>query len=164
MKICCITGHRPQNFPFDYENKESTQYKKYIACMYEKVFALAKEGYELFISGMADGADTDFFDAVMAAQTRLASLGKTADFEAAFPYPNKKSEIFRKEYPGFALSVISDKYDKGCFQKRNRYMVDKSDLVLAFWSGKTSGGTWNTLKYARASGKKIEYLCHENDF
>ena len=43
-------------------------------------------------------------------------------------------------------------------------MVDKSDLVLAFWSGKTSGGTWNTLKYARASGKKIEYLCHENDF
>ena len=48
-------------------------------------------------------------------------------------------------------------------QLRNQYMVDNSDLVLAIWNGKESGGTWNTIKYARKQGKKIQYLML-NDF
>ena len=40
-------------------------------------------------------------------------------------------------------------------QKRNEYMVDKSDLVIAFWNGEESGGTWNTINYAERKGKQL---------
>lgn len=39
-------------------------------------------------------------------------------------------------------------------QKRNEYMVDKSDLVLVIWNGEMRGEIWNTINYARSKGKK----------
>ncbi len=50
-------------------------------------------------------------------------------------------------------------------QKRNEYMVDKSNLVLAIWNGDKSGGTWNTIKYAMKKGKNIRYIMlNENNW
>lgn len=40
--------------------------------------------------------------------------------------------------------------------KRNRYMVDKSDIVIAVFNGIEKGGTWYTIKYAKK--KKIELI------
>ena len=43
-------------------------------------------------------------------------------------------------------------------QKRNKYMVDQSDLVIAVWDGKKVGGTWNTIKYAKSKEKQVIYI------
>jgi len=37
-------------------------------------------------------------------------------------------------------------------QKRNDWMVDNSDAVIAIWNG-APGGTANTVEYARKSGR-----------
>lgn len=37
-------------------------------------------------------------------------------------------------------------------------MVDRSELVVAFWGGKEFGGTFNTIKYAKRKNKKIEFV------
>jgi uncharacterized phage-like protein YoqJ len=42
-------------------------------------------------------------------------------------------------------------------QKRNEYMVDKCDKLLAVWNG-TTGGTHNCIKYAKSKGKEIILL------
>ena len=47
--------------------------------------------------------------------------------------------------------------------KRNEYMVDNSDLVLAFWNGEESGGTYYTLSYAKKKNKRVFY-CMLKDF
>ena len=39
-------------------------------------------------------------------------------------------------------------------QKRNVYMVDHSDYVVAVWDG-TRSGTGNTVEYAKTKGKGI---------
>ena len=39
-------------------------------------------------------------------------------------------------------------------QKRNKYMVDNSQYVIAVWDGSKSG-TFNTLKYARKLKRNI---------
>ena len=39
-------------------------------------------------------------------------------------------------------------YDRGCMQRRNRYMVDRSALVLSVYNGIPKGGTAQTLAYA----------------
>ena len=39
-------------------------------------------------------------------------------------------------------------------QKRNEYMVDLADVVIAVWDGSNSG-TGNCIKYAQKCGKEI---------
>ena len=41
--------------------------------------------------------------------------------------------------------------------KRNRYMVDHADLIIACYDGK-SGGTLNTLRYAIGRDIQIVHL------
>lgn len=42
--------------------------------------------------------------------------------------------------------------------KRNRYMVDKSDIVIAVFYGIEKGGTWHTINYAQKNKKLIEFI------
>ena len=46
-------------------------------------------------------------------------------------------------------------FDFAQYQKRNECMVDTSDHVIAFWTGKSGGGTWNCIKYALHVGKPV---------
>ncbi|MCL2508190.1 MAG: DNA-protecting protein DprA [Oscillospiraceae bacterium] len=46
------------------------------------------------------------------------------------------------------------KYGKRAALIRNRQIVDRADLVLAFWDG-ISGGTAYTIKYAKSIGVRI---------
>lgn len=50
--------------------------------------------------------------------------------------------------------AISQKYDRGCFQRRNEWMVSHSAMVIAAYNGKP-GGTRNTIQYARQCGISI---------
>ena len=50
-----------------------------------------------------------------------------------------------------AVAYISPSYTPYCFQKRNRWMVDRSSRLIAVYNG-TSGGTKNTIDYARKQG------------
>lgn len=51
-------------------------------------------------------------------------------------------------------TFLQQKYTSDCMQKRNEYMVDNSDYVIAVWNGKSSG-TCNTVKYARKNNKVV---------
>ena len=51
-------------------------------------------------------------------------------------------------------TMLQHHYDKECMQKRNKYMVDNSQIVIAVWNGKPSG-TGNTVKYAQEQGKTV---------
>lgn len=41
---------------------------------------------------------------------------------------------------------------------RNYKIVDKSDVLVALWDGRTSGGTYRTIDYADKLGKPIVLL------
>lgn len=49
---------------------------------------------------------------------------------------------------------ISPSYSRSCFQKRNRWMVDRSSRLIAVYNG-ISGGTRNTIDYARKQGCEV---------
>ena len=42
--------------------------------------------------------------------------------------------------------------------KRNRYMVDKSQMVIAVFNGEEKGGTWYTIKYAKNKNVQTEII------
>lgn len=51
-------------------------------------------------------------------------------------------------------TFLQQKYMSDCMQKRNEYMVNNSDYVIAVWNGKPSG-TGNTVEYAKKKNKVV---------
>lgn len=159
--ICCVTGHRPKGFPFPY-NADNVYYNTYLDVLEDTIEDMIYEGYTHFISGMADGVDLDFASIVSCISINFEGI----ILESALPYPlhipikstERDEERNMLVNASQKITVVSPQYFKGCMQKRNRYMVDSSDLVLAVWNGEECGGTWDTIKYARKKGKNIRYI------
>ena len=55
------------------------------------------------------------------------------------------------------IKYVSDEYFDGCMQKRNRYMVDNSSILIAYLYS-NMGGTKYTVNYAEKNGKNIIYI------
>ena len=63
----------------------------------------------------------------------------------------RRSRIIEKSD---TVVVTSLEYTKSAYFKRNRYMVDNSDILVACYDGK-SGGTAYTVEYARGKAKTV---------
>ena len=158
MKTCCVTGNRPQKFPWKYG--KGSKHKKYLADMAQQIDDLLGDGYLHFISGGALGVDQDFAEAVL----RAKRIYKPITLEIVVPCRTQAvlwSKAARLRYFSILeradkVIVLSEEYTSFCMQRRNEYMVDKSDLVLAFWNGEESGGTWQTINYAKRKHKSIK--------
>lgn len=56
---------------------------------------------------------------------------------------------------------IAEEWKPGLDTKRDKFMVSNCDILLAVWDGIETGGTWQTIKYARKLNKKIIYIDKE---
>lgn len=131
MKIC-VTGHRPNKmYGYDIYNKQWTELK-------EKFKSLLKENNcNEAITGMALGVDTIFALAVL----ELKEEGYDIKLHCAIPCKNHSCKWIKESKPWI-------------MQKRNEYMVDLADKVIAVWDG-SKGGTGNCVRYAEKCGKEI---------
>lgn len=51
---------------------------------------------------------------------------------------------------GVVTDVNPGPYAAWKMHARNRYMIDRADFVLAYWDGRTSGGTYQAIQYAKS--------------
>lgn len=157
-KVCCFTGHRPQklSFGFNEEDGRCVQLKQAIMEQTEKL--ITQCGVTHFIVGMALGVDIYSAEIVLLLKEKYPQI----TLECAIPCETqceKWSEPMRDRYFYIVMScdeetMLQRHYTKDCMQKRNQYMVDKSDYVIAVWNGKPSG-TGNTVHYAESKGKTV---------
>ena len=162
MKICSVTGHRPSGFPWNYRDKECLAHSNYLSYMEEKISKLISiESYNYFIAGGAIGVDTDFAKTVLSLrdtiyphiQLEIAVPCKNQDLKWTSEDKAVYNQILAKAN---VVNVLNQHYTSFCMQKRNEYMVMKSDLVLAFYNANsTKGGTYNTIKLMQR--KKINF-------
>lgn len=146
--ICCVTGHR--RIPADQVEFIKVELEK-------AVLAAVEQGYTHFISGFASGVDLIFAEIV-------ADLKKTRPItlEAAIPCPDRMKtpdDTFQRLIGCCdVVKIHSDHYFKGCYEVRNRYMVDASSLVIAVWDGRENGGTAATVRYAERFKKEVAII------
>ena len=70
-------------------------------------------------------------------------------------------ETFREYYDEIEINEAADGHFKGAHQKRNRDMVDRSDLIV-FCIQHENGGAWQTMKYTKKQG--VSYInINDND-
>lgn len=162
-KICCCTGHRPKGFLWDYYNKSNKKHQEYLRLLeYIINRDISQRGFNYFISGGAIGADMDFAETVI----RLREKYPHIRLEIAIPCTNqdlKLGEEDKKRYQNIlmnadAVNILFSSYTPWCMDKRNRYMVDKSEKVLAIWNASEKGGTYNTIRYANKKNKQLDYI------
>ena len=127
------------------------------------VHAITELGITHFISGMALGVDLDFAKIVLSLRDNVYH---TITLECDVPCPNqtlKWSSADKLKYESILkradkINIIEERHSPDCMLKRNRYMVDNSQLVIAVFNGIEHGGTWYTIKYARKTNTAIELI------
>ncbi len=156
-KTCCFTGHRPEKLPWGYDETDArcAALKGRIADALEALYA---RGYRHFISGMALGADTYLCEAALALRDRYPGV----TVEAAVPFAGQSNrwtpearERHRRLCEACDVNtVLRQDYTRWCMFERNRYMVDRSSLLLAVFDG-SAGGTKYTVDYALSRGLEV---------
>lgn len=72
---------------------------------------------------------------------------------------NAKSPLFQELLACCdRVYVQSEKSNRQCYHERNRYMVLSSDRVIAVYDGRSTGGTFYTIRFAQANEKEIRII------
>ena len=161
MKTCCFTGHRPKTLPwgFDESDLRCVAFKSKMRYALENL--IVENGYENFISGMAMGADMICAEVVLS----LKNLYPHIKLECAVPNYAFTESWEDEDVRRFSSILtradrikyvsVGKVYSKRDLMLRNIYMVDSSELVVAIYIDGESGGTKNTITYAKSKGKEI---------
>ena len=79
--------------------------------------------------------------------------------EAAIPHPGRMKtpdKTFQKLIRCCDnVKIHSDSYFKGCYMRRNRYMINQSQRVIAVYDGRPTGGTATTVRYAKGKDVRV---------
>ena len=148
---CCFTGHRPDKMELG---------EKEVKPLLEKAIDEAiSKGFVTFITGMAMG--TDIWAAEIVLDRRKTN--KALHLICALPHPGFESRRSLPEKMRFSKIIknadlvkeINDHYFTGCYQVRNEWMVDRTNLVIAVFNGHKSG-TKNTVDYAKRKSVEVK--------
>ena len=138
IKSCAFTGHRLLEGDFS-ARKLKKEIKKQM-----------ENGVEIFYNGMAMGFDLLAAEYVLSLKKKFPKVKLIAcvpcyDQDKYFSATDKKryAKVLKK---ADETQILSDHYYRGCMQKRDRFMADEADLLIAYCN-KDEGGTAYTVKY-----------------
>lgn len=134
-----ITGRRPQWLEGQEKNIE-----KWLETQFDKL------NPDNIISGMAQGADQ------IAA---WVAHDKGIKYRCYFPYRKKlhAEQQFLADEASYVYWMKNKYEGPQDYIERDKKIVDDCDLLLAIWDGVETGGTWQTIKYAKEKRKEIIY-------
>ena len=150
-KTCCVTGHR------DIPSEQVSHIKKSLE---QEVDRAISDGFTCFISGFADGADL-LFAGIVAERIAKNPLLKLI---AAIPYQKRLDTLQKSERTKALIDlcaeiyVAAEEYHPSVYAKRNRYMVKRSDRVIAVYDGREKGGTVGTIRLAHTMKRELKEI------
>lgn len=156
MKLC-FTGHRPQKlkgFQMN-DNAEMLRELKKIIIDY-----IENKNVDTFISGMALGIDMWSAFIILKLKETYPHIKLVCAIPCANQYAVWKDEDSIEDWKyivnraDIVYYVSDEPFTPWCLHKRNEWMVDNADYVLAVWDG-TKGGTANCIRYAKKKQSNI---------
>ena len=149
----CFTGHRSMT-------EDELRYA--VAAITRLVPNLAAKGIVHYYAGGALGFDLAAAVTILNLKQSLPQLSLTL----ALPCEGHMDKWRRSDRALFSRVMeradrtvyVSETYYRGCMQARNRYMVDRSALCIAYLTA-SRGGTYNTVSYAEKKGIPVIRLA-----
>lgn len=157
---CCFTGHRPEHLPWG-RNEEHPDCAAFYLRLTSAIEEMIQKGCLHFYCGMAQGVDT--FAAQIVLGLRDANPDMGVKLTAVCPHAGQASRWGAKDKQLYQfllklaneVVLIDQEYSKSCFHRRNRYMVDRCEYIIAGYDGVSKGGTSSTVAYARRKNRQI---------
>ena len=75
----------------------------------------------------------------------------------------KDDPYYEKFYDEIWYPIDSKTHPKSAITKRNQWMIDNADLLIAYVEEGRNGGAMTTLKYAEKKGIEIINLAGEKE-
>lgn len=121
--------------------------------------ALYAKGIRVYLSGMALGFDMIAAEEVIALKEELPSLRLVA----VIPFQGQSNRWAYRDKQRYSQLlaaaddsvVLSEGFFKGCYLKRNDFMIDHSCGIMAYFDGGYKGGTFYTFRQAKIKDKDI---------
>lgn len=163
-----FTGHRPNKIGgYDPMSDQRLAISNIIDQVIDRFFgpAMCSETVTI-ISGMAQGIDQDVVRSALRLRRSVADVQDhypRLHIHAALPCLHQDRpwpQPSRDAYQALLAQcdtmcyVTADDYTPACMFRRNQYMVNMADYVVAFWDG-SKGGTGSTVAYAESLEKPV---------
>ena len=163
IKSCAFTGHRDLTEP---EKRRACEIMRRITAR-----LMREHGTESFYVGGALGFDTAAAVALAHLKKDFAESGeKPPKIILVCPHDGQESrwkerdqKIYRSLFNYYDDKIcLAERYYDGCMFARNRYMVDRADLVIACLDrARRTGGSLMTVGYAERKGIPVLNLFDE---
>ena len=157
-KVAAFTGHRKKRMlRGDADNRVlAGQIREGVADM---VMYLYGQGFREFYSGFAEGFDMTAAEAVLKLREHYEDIVLVAaiPFRSQPAWFDPQDQLLYRELLGQADRVVmlSENYYRGCYLRRDEYMVSRASLVIAYWDNVREGGTYHTVRKAVERGRTV---------
>lgn len=153
IRSVCFTGHR--QIP-------ASQGRPVVQALRREIDRAAGAGFTRFYAGGALGFDTLAALTVLEMRKTMPQLQLYTVIPFAGQdnrWPTEDRELYRYILErADHVEVLHRQYADGCYHERNRYMVDHSELCIAYLR-RRSGGTYYTCRYAQQQGCPVRNLA-----
>ena len=146
MLYCCGFGHREV-----FKNIEKELYNTVIKL-------IAESSVTVFYTGGNGEFDMQFASAVRRAQKTYSEVKLYLVKPYMMAALNKDKEFYEEYYSGIIIpQELMGCHPKGAITKRNRWMVENSDYVIAYVP-RGFGGAYSAVKQAEKLNKTVIHL------
>jgi hypothetical protein len=119
---------------------------------------IKSKSYVSFLVGR--NGEFDVFSASVVKRVIKAYGNGNIGMTLVLPYPDKDIEYYYDYYDSVMIpECIGKTHPKGAITKRNKWMVEHADLLIAYVEPDRKGGALTTLKYAQKQGMEIINLA-----
>ena len=122
-------------------------------------FLREKEYVEIYLGRNGD-FDISAASAVKRAQKAIGH--HNSSLILVQPYHTKNDDCYEEFYYELQYPISSKTHPKAAITKRNEWMIDNSDMLIAYVEKDRNGGALKTLKYAEKAGLKIINLAEQS--
>ena len=158
---CSFTGHRLTHFDFTH----SELGRRLIDLLDAAILVAAHEGYTTFLTGMAMGFDIVAAERVLVHKARGLDVSLVSVLPFRFQH-QKYPPKWRRRFEDVLLAaddavILNENFIRGCYQARNKWLVDNANHLICYFNGKPSG-TAHTYKLAMKAGIDIVNIWDES--
>ncbi len=148
--IIAVTGHRPDKLGGYTNDTAHRAIRRHMRDFLDQ----APEGELILISGGAQGIDQFWMEVGLFLELPVIAALPFEGYDSRWPVSARQSYQKLLDKCHEVRYICEPGYEARKMQIRNEWMVDNSDILVAYWNG-SEGGTKNCVDFARSKGKVI---------